>query len=243
MTGRSSCRPLARCRGPGRRRRRMRRRADAAACPGRRRAVLGDDAGSREERGEDHPPCVGGRDGALVGPAARCQRRRPDRHHIRRAAGCVPAGAALRDAALLDAAAARAGRGIALQDGTKPSVAKVPTGAGDAVELRWETGKVQNATRFLLDPRRLLRGDDPGRAHRRRRRVVSRVRAGASRRQGLTAPRLRRWRDLVERQVARSCGAAAPGAPSRRRPPTVRRSAGRRRTSRPAGPRWDGRSR
>ena len=64
--------------------------------------------------------------------------------------GAVPAGAALRDAALLDAAAARAGRGIALQDGTKPSVATVPTGAGDAVELRWETGKVHNATRFLL---------------------------------------------------------------------------------------------
>ena len=54
--------------------------------------------------------------------------------------GSVPAGSALRDAALLDAVAARAGRGIALQDGTKPSVAKVATGAGDAIELRWATG-------------------------------------------------------------------------------------------------------
>ena len=64
----------------------------------------------------------------------------------------VPAGSALRDAALLDAAAARAARGIALQDGTKPSVAKVTTGAGDAVELRWATGTLHNATRFLLVP-------------------------------------------------------------------------------------------
>jgi hypothetical protein len=66
--------------------------------------------------------------------------------------GSVPAGSALRDAALLDAAAARAVRGIALEDGTKPSVAKAPTGAGDAVELRWATGTFQNATRFLLIP-------------------------------------------------------------------------------------------
>jgi hypothetical protein len=66
--------------------------------------------------------------------------------------GAVPAGSSLRDAALLDAAVARAGRGIALQDGTKPNVAKVTTAAGDAVELRWETGKLHNATRFLLIP-------------------------------------------------------------------------------------------
>src|SRR3954451_2702347 len=59
--------------------------------------------------------------------------------------GAMPAGAALRDAALLGAAAARAGRGIALQDGTRPEVAKVSTPAGDAVELRWQTGKVHNA--------------------------------------------------------------------------------------------------
>jgi len=58
----------------------------------------------------------------------------------------------IRAAALLDAAAARAGRGIALQDGTRPEVAKVSTPAGDAVELRWQTGKVHNATRFLLIP-------------------------------------------------------------------------------------------
>ena len=66
--------------------------------------------------------------------------------------GVVPTGSALRDAALLDAAAARAARGIALQDGTKPSVAKVSTGAGDAVELRWATGTRHNATRFFLVP-------------------------------------------------------------------------------------------
>ena len=42
--------------------------------------------------------------------------------------------------------------GIALQDATKPSVAKVATDAGDAVELRWATGKLHNATRFLLVP-------------------------------------------------------------------------------------------
>ena len=73
----------------------------------------------------------------------------------------MPAGSALRDAALLDAAAARAARGIALQDGTKPSVAKVATDAGDAVELRWATGTRHNATRFLPVPERLLRGDHP----------------------------------------------------------------------------------
>ena len=63
--------------------------------------------------------------------------------------GIVPAGSALRDAALLEAAAARAARGIALQDAAKPSVAKVATDAGDAVELRWATGKFHNATRFF----------------------------------------------------------------------------------------------
>ena len=66
--------------------------------------------------------------------------------------GVVAPGAALRDAALLDAAAARAGRGVALQDGTNPSIAKVATGAGDAVDLRWTTGALRNATRFLLVP-------------------------------------------------------------------------------------------
>lgn len=66
--------------------------------------------------------------------------------------GSVPAGSALRDAALLDAAAARAARGIALQDGTKPVVAKVATGADDAVDLRWATGRFHNATRLLLVP-------------------------------------------------------------------------------------------
>jgi hypothetical protein len=66
--------------------------------------------------------------------------------------GGVPSGSALRDSALLDAAAARAARGIALQDGTKPSVAKVASGAGDAVELRWATGTLHNASWFLLVP-------------------------------------------------------------------------------------------
>jgi hypothetical protein len=66
--------------------------------------------------------------------------------------GVLPPGAALRDAALLDAAAARVGRGIALQADTKPTVAKVATGAGDAVELRWPSGSVHNATRLLLIP-------------------------------------------------------------------------------------------
>ena len=46
----------------------------------------------------------------------------------------------------------RAARGIALQDGTKPGVAKIASGAGDAVELRWATGTLHNATRFLLVP-------------------------------------------------------------------------------------------
>ena len=73
-----------------------------------------------------------------------------DMYVVRR--GGVPAGSPLRDAALLEAAAARAARGIALQDGAKPSVATVPTVAGDAVELRWATGKLHNATRFLLVP-------------------------------------------------------------------------------------------
>ena len=66
--------------------------------------------------------------------------------------GGVPSGSALRDSALLDAVAARAARGIALQDGTKPGVAKVASGAGDAVELRWATGTLHNASWFLLVP-------------------------------------------------------------------------------------------
>ena len=66
--------------------------------------------------------------------------------------GVMPAGSALRDAALLDAAAARAARGIALQDATTPNIAKVATGAGDAAELRWATGRFRNATRYLLIP-------------------------------------------------------------------------------------------
>jgi hypothetical protein len=66
--------------------------------------------------------------------------------------GAMPAGSTLRDAALLDAAAARAARGIALEDATTPSIAKVATGAGDAAELRWATGRFHNATRYLLIP-------------------------------------------------------------------------------------------
>lgn len=68
--------------------------------------------------------------------------------------GMLPAGASLRDAALLDAAAARVVRGIelGLGDGTKPAVTKLPTDAGDAVDLRWPTGRLRNATRLLLMP-------------------------------------------------------------------------------------------
>ena len=66
--------------------------------------------------------------------------------------GSVPAASTLRDAALLDAVAARSARGIALLDGIKPSVAKVPTGAGEAVELRWAGNRTQSASRFLLMP-------------------------------------------------------------------------------------------
>jgi hypothetical protein len=68
--------------------------------------------------------------------------------------GTLPAGAALRDAALLDAAAARVVRGIelGLGDGTKPTVTKVSTDAGDAVDLRWPAGRLRNAPRLLLIP-------------------------------------------------------------------------------------------
>ena len=64
----------------------------------------------------------------------------------------VPPGSALKDAALLDAAAARITRGIELQDGTTPVVAKSPTAEGEAVDLRWIGGKARNATRLLLMP-------------------------------------------------------------------------------------------
>jgi hypothetical protein len=64
--------------------------------------------------------------------------------------GTVPSGAALRDAALLDAVTARIARGLALQEGTPPKVAKVPTAAGEAAEVRWTTGRLHNATRVLL---------------------------------------------------------------------------------------------
>ena len=75
---------------------------------------------------------VRGRDRAIVGPAAargRCVDPPKDVTSTScdgRRAGWV----ALRDAALLDAAAARVARGIALQDGTKPSVAKVAPARG-----------------------------------------------------------------------------------------------------------------
>jgi hypothetical protein len=68
--------------------------------------------------------------------------------------GTLPAGAPLRDAALLDAAAARVVRGIelGLGDGTRPTVSKVATDAGEAVDLRWPTGRLRNATRLLPMP-------------------------------------------------------------------------------------------
>src|SRR4029079_15299074 len=66
--------------------------------------------------------------------------------------GSVPTAAPLRDAALLDAVAARAARGIALVDGTKPTVEKVATAGGDAIELRWAGSRAHNASRFFLRP-------------------------------------------------------------------------------------------
>jgi hypothetical protein len=74
----------------------------------------------------------------------------PTTYILRR--GRVPAASGLKDAALLDAAAARMGRGVALEDGVKPTVSKVPTATGEAVELRWVTGATRNATRLLLIP-------------------------------------------------------------------------------------------
>jgi hypothetical protein len=71
-------------------------------------------------------------------------------YFVRRAT--VPAGAALRDAALLDAAAARVARGIELAAGTKPTIEKVSTAAGGAVDLRYVTGTFHSATRLLLIP-------------------------------------------------------------------------------------------
>jgi hypothetical protein len=66
--------------------------------------------------------------------------------------GTVTPDGGLRDAALLDAVAGRVARGIALQEGTTPKVAKVPTDAGEAAEVRWTTGRFHNATRVLLSP-------------------------------------------------------------------------------------------
>lgn len=66
--------------------------------------------------------------------------------------GTVPAESALQGTALLDAAAARAARGVALQNEKKATVAKVATDAGEAVELRWMTGSFRSATRLLLIP-------------------------------------------------------------------------------------------
>jgi hypothetical protein len=71
-------------------------------------------------------------------------------YFVRRAT--VPAGAALRDVALLEAAAARVTRGIELGAGTKPTVAKVATAAGAAIDLRYTTGAFYSATRLLLMP-------------------------------------------------------------------------------------------
>ena len=72
------------------------------------------------------------------------------RYYVRRAT--LPANSPVRDEALLEAAASRVGKGIALEDNTKPAVATVQTEAGPAIELRWTVGKAQNATRLLLTP-------------------------------------------------------------------------------------------
>jgi hypothetical protein len=74
----------------------------------------------------------------------------PTRYFLRRAT--LPTGSPVRDEALLEAAGARVGKGIALQDGTRPTVTPVQTGAGQAIELRWTAGKARNATRVLLTP-------------------------------------------------------------------------------------------
>lgn len=120
---------------------------DGAPCS----AVMPGDAQSGEKAIRLGPVAVTERSWVLRPPdVSGGAPRNVDLYVVRR--GAVPAGSALQDAALLDATAARAARGIALQDGTKPSVTKVATGAGDAVELRWATGKLHNATRFLLVP-------------------------------------------------------------------------------------------
>jgi hypothetical protein len=72
------------------------------------------------------------------------------RYFVRRVT--VPAGAPLRDGALLDSAAARVARGTALQNETKPTVEKVTTAAGAVVDVRWTTGPLRSATRLLLIP-------------------------------------------------------------------------------------------
>lgn len=66
----------------------------------------------------------------------------------------LPAGSGLRDAPLLEAAAKRVARGLELRagDGTKPTVAKVSTPSGSAVDLRWAAGPLHNATRLLSIP-------------------------------------------------------------------------------------------
>jgi hypothetical protein len=74
----------------------------------------------------------------------------PTTYILRR--GRVPGAAGLKDGALLDAAAARLGRGVALADGVKPTVTKVAAATGEAVELRWATGATRNASRLLLIP-------------------------------------------------------------------------------------------
>jgi hypothetical protein len=69
---------------------------------------------------------------------------------VRRAT--VPAGAPLQQMALLDAAAARVGRGVALQNETKPTVQRIVMSSGGFITLRWTTGKLHSATRLLLAP-------------------------------------------------------------------------------------------
>lgn len=86
--------------------------------------------------------------------------RRPDaggdaakpatQYYLRRAT--LSAGSPEADATLLAAAAARVGKGIALQDGAKPTVATVQAAGGQALELRWMAGTSRNATRVLLTP-------------------------------------------------------------------------------------------
>ena len=123
------------------------------------------------ERREGHPPRIGGRDRAHVGPAAQ-RRRRPSqgRHHVRRAAGSVPPASALRDAACSmprrparrGASRCRTGRSRASRKSRQARVTPSSCAGPRHVPQRDPASS---------GPRRLLRGEHPRRACRGRHRV------------------------------------------------------------------------